>query len=86
LELADAELLGAFVKAEPNVDGVDVPTEIKAVQLGCINQCVVCVIEREIVPSKSKRLSCPDACIGCLRDDIVADPFFKSSLGVFGDS
>jgi hypothetical protein len=78
--------LGAFVKAEPNVDGLDVPTEIKAMQLGCIDQCVACVVDRKVIPSKSECLSCPDACIGCLRDYIIADPFFKSSLGVFGNS
>jgi hypothetical protein len=47
LELADAEIAGAFVKAEPNVDGLDVPTEIEAVQLGCVNQGVAFIIERK---------------------------------------
>jgi hypothetical protein len=86
LELANTESSGAFIKAEPNVDRLDVPTKIEAVQLGWSNQGMAFIIECEIIPSKGKRLSCPDTCIGCLRDHVITNPFFKSSLGVFGNS
>ena len=86
MELADAEIAGAFVETEPNMNGLDVPKEIEAVQPCCINQGMACVIKREIVSNKSERLSCPDVCIFCPRDYIVADPFFQPSLGVFGNA